>query len=238
MATILKKKNRLKRLKLIYHFNIIVNIIFIYLFLYLGTNVHFLLYLLIFPSISIVYILNNKIKKLNSGIKGEDITLQVLKKLKNSYTVLSDLKIKSDHNSAQIDTIVIGKNGVFIIETKNVFGFICGNGNDKTISISNKYYSNGKTNFKMYNPCRQVKTHIKKINKILKNLNVDCDVDGIIYFTNPNANVIFKNTSLKIFLHKTSGGYDMLNYISNSNKSKKLTKKEQGLIINSLKKHL
>ncbi|WP_061996019.1 nuclease-related domain-containing protein [Clostridium sp. ATCC 25772] len=238
MATILKKKNRLKRHRLIHYFNIIFNIIFIYLFLYLGTNIHFLLYLLIFPSTFFIYILNKKIKKLNSGIKGEDTTLQVLKKLKSSYTVLSDLKIKSDHNSAQIDTIVIGKNGVFIIETKNIFGFICGNGNDKTISISNKYYSNGKTNFKMYNPCRQVKTHIKKINKILKNLNVDCNVDGIIYFTNPNANVIFKSTPLKIFLHKTSGGYDMLNYISNSNKGKNLTKKEQSLVINVLKKYL
>lgn len=238
MATIFQKRNRLKRQKFFLKLAILINIIAIYLSLYFGIKLKFIFYFFSLPCIYVIYRLQNKIKRLNSGIKGEHTTLYVLKKLRKDYTVLFDLKVKFTNTSSQIDTIVIGKNGVFIIETKNVSGFISGNKHDDNILVSNKYYTDTKSNFKIYNPCKQIATHINRINKTLKKLHINCKVQGIIYFTNPNASVVLKDPSIKIFCHKTNGGYDMLNYIYNSKTEHNLSFRQQEKLIKHLKKYL
>jgi uncharacterized membrane protein len=61
---------------------------------------------------------------LRSGIKGEKLALEVLSKLDSDYSIISDLEIEYDGKKSQIDSVIVGCNGIFVMETKNVKGYI------------------------------------------------------------------------------------------------------------------
>jgi hypothetical protein len=74
---------------------------------------------------------------------------------RNEYIVLNDLLFINGSYSTQIDHIVISTHGIFVIETKNYKGMICGN--------SNKDYWTQhiwKNKYDLYNPIFQCQNHI------------------------------------------------------------------------------
>ncbi len=85
-----------------------------------------------------------------------------LDQLPKEIRYLSDVLIKNPKSKtgySQIDHIVITEYGLFVIETKNYYGEIKGNRNDKFWNVSNR--------FKMYNPLFQNYGHIKVLESIL-----------------------------------------------------------------------
>ena len=65
-----------------------------------------------------------------SGINGERIAAKVLAALPDSYTVFQDVEVTYDGKVSEIDNIVVGKSGVFIVEVKNHNGNITGDCED------------------------------------------------------------------------------------------------------------
>ncbi len=65
-----------------------------------------------------------------SGHVGENDAEKVLKKLPNAYTVFRDVMI--GEKKGNIDYVVVGPNGVFMVEVKNHVGKIGFNGNELT----------------------------------------------------------------------------------------------------------
>lgn len=57
----------------------------------------------------------------NKGIKGESIVAEYLNQLPEDYFVFNDVKFPGSWGN--LDHIIIGPNGVFVIETKNITGF-------------------------------------------------------------------------------------------------------------------
>lgn len=79
--------------------------------------------------------------------------------------VINDLKLRIDDNkTSQIDHVVINKNGVFVIETKNYSGQIYG---QETQSEWTQVLSYGKVKNKLYNPIKQNKTHMYHVSNLL-----------------------------------------------------------------------
>ena len=85
---------------------------------------------------------------------------------KGTRYVINNLVLKIDEEkTSQIDHVVINRNGVFVIETKNYSGRIYGNENQLEWTQVLNY---GKVKNKLYNPIKQNKTHIFHVSRLLQ----------------------------------------------------------------------
>ena len=97
------------------------------------------------------------------GKRGERNVNFNLHFLPNEYHLFNDVYICFNDKSVQIDHIVVSKYGVFVIETKNIKGWIFGTDTSE-YWIKNMY---GKK-YKFYNPIKQNYSHVKALQILLK----------------------------------------------------------------------
>ena len=163
----------------------------------------------------------------NRGAKGEESVIKLLKKLKDDYFVVHDVKLPGQNGN--IDHIVIGKNGIFVIETKSHKGHISCKGDSW---IQKKVGRRG-TRYESYigSPSKQIKwnaTMLKEFLKhsfpILSNVWIHC----IVVFTN-------KTTTLKLYKPTVAvlKPDELINYIKN-NQSKIAISKDDFLKLNKI----
>lgn len=81
---------------------------------------------------------------------------------KKEYRLLKDVTLPAKDGTTQIDHIVVSRYGVFVIETKNMKGWIFGSANQKT--WTQKIHK--RTN-KFQNPLRQNYKHVKTLEALL-----------------------------------------------------------------------
>ncbi|TGY44040.1 NERD domain-containing protein [Clostridium sartagoforme] len=120
----------------------------------------------------IVLLKKRKVKDINLG---EEEVKKVLSKI-SGYKLLNDIMIRKENGTSQIDHILVGKKGVFVIETKDYSGTIRGEEYSKywTQSINKR-----KNHF--YNPIRQNYGHVKSVEKLIKEKDIYI---SLIVFTN------------------------------------------------------
>ena len=103
----------------------------------------------------------NRTKRL--GKRGERNVSFNLHFLPNEYHLFNDVYICFNDRSVQIDHIVVSKYCIFVIETKNIKGWILG-------SDTSEYWTKnmyGKK-YKFYNPVKQNYSHVKALQILLK----------------------------------------------------------------------
>jgi hypothetical protein len=147
----------------------------------------------------------------NSGWAGEkQVTKLLSSKLSDEYLLLNGLYLRS--GEGDIDHVVLGPNGVFVLETKNWSGVITCNGDE--------WQRAGKHSFKT-SPSLQVKRNAAKIKRILDSSpslrSLGVGVEGIVVFTNNHATLHLNNPTVLILklpqlpnhitAQKSSGGY-------------------------------
>lgn len=149
-----------------------------------------------------------------SGIIGESSVASTLSKLPDSYTVFQDVVVNYDGSVSEIDNIVVGKTGVFVIETKNHNGTIIGSYEEKDWQ-QNKVGRGGTpytANF--YSPVKQVGTHIFRLKNMLKKNDIRVYINGAVYFSNPEAYVFVKGKGdTPVFCVAKNGEEQLLEYI-------------------------
>jgi len=101
----------------------------------------------------------------SKGAKGERKVKNKITKLvsnKRGFQVFNDLTLETPDGTTQIDHIIISPVGIFVIETKNLKGWIFGSVNQKqwTQTIYGKKY-------RFQNPLHQNYKHIKAVQKLL-----------------------------------------------------------------------
>jgi len=94
---------------------------------------------------------------------------------KEQYHLINNVTLPTENGSTQIDHIIVSKFGVFVVETKNMKGWIFGSPNQKT--WTQKIY---KHTSKFQNPLHQNYKHIKTLESLL-GLN-DQQVHSVIVF--------------------------------------------------------
>ena len=81
---------------------------------------------------------------------------------KREYVVLADLTLPTWNGTTQVDHIVLSRFGVFVIETKNMSGWIFGGENQaKWTQVMRRHKS------QFQNPLRQNYQHVKVVQKLL-----------------------------------------------------------------------
>ena len=128
----------------------------------------------------------------SGGWQGEKQVAKLLtNKLNDDYYLLNDLYLRD--GGGDIDHIVLGPNGVFVLETKNWSGNISCNGDE--------WHRGGKHNFSG-SPSRQVKRNAAKIKQIIDNSpnlrTLGIWVEGIVVFTNNHATLHVNNPTVPI----------------------------------------
>ncbi len=122
----------------------------------------------------------------NGGWQGEKQVAKLLSNtLSDDYYLLNDLYLRD--GGGDIDHIVLGPNGVFVLETKNWSGSISCNGDE--------WQRAGKRNFSG-SPSRQVKRNAAKIKQLIDNSpnlrQLGIWVEGIVVFTNKHVDASCK----------------------------------------------
>ncbi|MEK6819744.1 MAG: nuclease-related domain-containing protein, partial [Nanoarchaeota archaeon] len=151
---------------------------------------------IIFISISIYFFI--KAGNYKSGHSGEQITIETLQNLPDSYYLINDVSLPNGYGN--IDHVVLGSNGIFIVETKNFEGEIRCEGNiwyqfKDTWKIPEEY--------EIKSPSKQVKGNALKLKQYIESKNIFSKslkiwVEGIVVFTNDNVILRCDNSTVPV----------------------------------------
>ncbi|HCE2128687.1 nuclease-related domain-containing protein [Vibrio parahaemolyticus] len=97
------------------------------------------------------------------GVFGEFLVNRLLSILPESdYTLIKDVTLPTSDGTTQVDHIVVSKYGIFVVETKNMKGWIFGSARQK--QWTQKIYRHSS---KFQNPLHQNYKHIKALETLL-----------------------------------------------------------------------
>ena len=162
----------------------------------------------------------NKTSTWDIGAEGEESVIRVLQNLDSSFKVVNDVVIPGDRQN--IDHIVVGSAGIFVIETKNYNGNIRCYKDDWT----RKKVGRRGTVYSAYvgNPSKQAKRNAIILRNWLQSENIDVGyIVAVVVFTNedvklnlirPTVRVVRINNLLGVF--KGESNYKMSNEKINS----------------------
>lgn len=150
---------------------------------------------------------------LKHGIEGEIATTVALKGLPRRYYVCPDVTISGDGHSAQMDHVVVGPNGVFVVETKNHIGKIYGDDNDYALLQKKKTVSGSRYAKRFYSPIKQVTTHTRVLGRVLEQNGYKIPVQGVVYFSHPQTKVKVYSEEIPVFSARRGGKRKLRSYI-------------------------
>lgn len=137
-------------------------------------------YWIIFILVIVIFtILERYTKKIQGFIGEKSVALILLKLNPNKYKVINDLMVRFNGKTTQIDHLVISNFGIFVIETKNYYGWILGN---EFRNHWTKLIYETKNIIKINNPIKQSNWHINVLKNILKKYQ-DINYFPIVVFT-------------------------------------------------------
>ncbi|OEC84383.1 MULTISPECIES: nuclease-related domain-containing protein [Methanobacterium] len=187
-----------------YNFILIIGAIFCLIGLF-GFIVTFLSLLILIIGTGLIYYGYNSGKSWNKGIKGEFIVAEYLNQLPEDYFVFNDVKFPGSYGN--LDHVVVGPTGIYVIETKNYEGFFLVKGNEF-------FYKNGNRVKKaMGQPGKQVMSNSMSLRKFLEDNGMDMGgvwINSIVTLINRNFkieqipqhyNVLFPSTIPQFILN-------------------------------------
>lgn len=152
---------------------------------------------------------------LEVGIEGEHAVAELVRHLPDSYVVYRNVPVAREGKKSEIDLLVVGPNGVFVIEAKHWNGTLVGNytGEDwvqHKVGRGGTPYSSSHRN-----PVKQVGRQVDYLAYTLRNSGVRTWVSGVVYLSNPEAQVQMYGTPDKapVFAAAHGGARELWNYI-------------------------
>ena len=126
----------------------------------------------------------------SAGNKGEAYFNNMLKSiLRNDDLLIRNVCLQVNGKEAEIDSLIINNNGIFIVEVKNYNGRLYGDIDDfewtkeKISPGGNVFYKQVK------NPIKQIKRQTYILSQFLKENNIRVWISGYAYFINGNSPV-------------------------------------------------
>lgn len=122
-----------------------------------------------------------------AGLAGQKIVPQTLKPLNDDYVLLNNVSLKG--RNCDIDHIVVGKSGIYAIESKHYNGEIYGQGDEW--SYLKRGRAGGFYRGHIGNPARQIKRSTWELKEALEEgVGIGTDdfwIEPIVAFTHPNT---------------------------------------------------
>jgi hypothetical protein len=120
-----------------------------------------------------------------SGLNGErKVVKNISDKLSHDYSIFNDVLLKDGKRSGNVDHVIVGPTGIFVIETKNNEGTVTFDGYNWKGSIGG-------------NPSGQAVSNMFRVKDILRDCEVftikDLYVNAVVLFTNSKINLKVSN---------------------------------------------
>jgi hypothetical protein len=172
----------------------------------------------------------------NLGAKGEEIVIEELRKLGDRFRILNDIKLPN--KGGNIDHIVIGENGIFVIETKHHKG---------SIKFKNGVWTQEKKSLKgttyltiFGDPIKQVRKNAVNIKEFISEQKIFSKnfkpwIDAIVVFTNPHVNLEVDKESTNATVVRIE---NLCGVIKNKVTTVKFNKAEIDQVFDSLKSQI
>lgn len=143
-----------------------------------------------------IAILNTGVTRL-AGAEGENKTLDILKLLPDSYSILNQVYVPNPQSSTgttEIDFIVLSPKGIFIVEVKHnrgrkIIGCPKGKWTVEKVGQGGKHYSTS-----MRNPITQLNSQIFALSHYLEIQNCKTWLEGIVYLSYKGVKFTFSGT--------------------------------------------
>lgn len=145
-----------------------------------------------------------------AGEIGETATAYLISQLPEGYFGFQNLNVSYQGKSSEIDMVVVGRTGVFIIETKNLNGNIQGEFDSHQWIQYKIGRRGGQYSKNFYSPVKQVGTHTYRLAHFLRDRGCNVHVDAMVFFTNPNASVQVYGTPGKIPVYAGQTGAELI----------------------------
>lgn len=135
----------------------------------------------------------SKYNSIEKGIKGENIVSKALSKLDDSYYLLNDINLPNSYGN--IDHVLLGPNGIFVIETKYYSGWV---------SCDGDIWCKGYNDYPLKSISKQVKSNSFALSKFLEEkYNGSMWINPIIVFANSNINLrVYQPTVVVLKSHE------------------------------------
>ena len=173
-------------------------------------------------------------KILNAGVRGENKTYDVLKKLPKDYTVITNPVIHHRGFENELDFVVVGAKGVFIVESKNYSGIIIGKTSDNTWKQIK--HSKDKVHEKeVKNPSKQASRQGGRMRELFADFDISAEVFSILYFVD-NRSELKITDDAEIGVRIINNENDLIDYILKTEGKYKIDDSERTKIIRCFKK--
>jgi len=145
-----------------------------------------------------------------TGIDGETATANLIRQLPEGYFGFQNVTVSYQGKSSELDMVVVGRTGVFIIETKNHNGTIQGSFQEPQWIQYKTGRRGGSYSKELYNPVKQVGTHVYRLAHYLRDQGCNVHVDAMVFFTNPQATVQVYGTPGNIAVYAGQTGAELI----------------------------
>lgn len=125
----------------------------------------------------------------NKGIMGETIVAEYLNTLPEEYIIFNDVKFPGSRGN--LDHVVVSRNGIFVVETKNIDGFFLVN--DREWLYKKDIHSKRTFKRSASQPGRQVMANVTDLRKYLYSKGVDVNE----FWINPIVALVNDNFAIK-----------------------------------------
>lgn len=178
----------------------------------------------------------SKASSLKYGIKGERDTAALIERLPDGYYGIQNATVSFEGKQSEIDMIVVGPSGVFIVESKSRNGQITGD-YDARYWTQHKVGRGGTPySSDFYSPVKQVGTHVYRLAHFLRSRGMGINIEGAVYMSSDNSEVFLSGTPGRIpVFTNTPDGIDRLYKFILSGKAN-LSRQSIGAICNILLK--
>lgn len=145
----------------------------------------------------------NKCFRYISGAEGEERTLGIpkhqpgcLTELPNQYIIFNQLMIRYNRAIRELDYLVLGPKGIFVLEVKNNQGVIEGNDTDE---LWLQYKDHNKFNpIQIRNPVKQVQSTANVFQRTLAAHDIHVDLLPVVVYSHPNCTLIHQDNSIPV----------------------------------------
>jgi hypothetical protein len=140
------------------------------------------------------YVFWRRYRIFRGGLEGEQQVVKLLKaKLSNDYYLINDAYFRDGYGD--IDHIILGPNGLFVIETKNWSGKISCQGDEWQRDMDHRISNS-------LSPSKQVKKNASRVRNAVESgktrEKTRISVEGIIVFTNRHADLHITHPSVPV----------------------------------------
>ena len=172
-----------------------------------------------------------------SGLEGEKKTKKAFEYLPDSFHVLHNIKVEFEGRRSELDYIIVGPSGVFVCEIKNLNGSIEADLENREWIQHKVGRKGGEYSKSFYSPVKQVGTHVYRLSNFLKENGIHTWVQGIVYFSNHEAEVYLNSDQQSIpVVQAADGGTREMQYFISEYEKSPLTDEKQVQILSLLKK--